>query len=206
MGLGKGRGHCTLQGLWARNADGAWSQIYDGQTRTLKAGDCTLRPHWPTTQVSALSVRFLTPARLKHQGHLTDHIDFRLMVFHLLKRACELTYFYCPGVTVDWDFGQALNLASQVHTHRHLLRWMDWERWSNRQQTRMKLGGLVGEVTFSGHLGPFVPLLRLGEVMHIGKGTSFGLGKYLLHQAGDCPNRRTQRDQGVHAHGRHLPE
>ena len=42
----------------------------------------------------------------------------------------------------------------------------------------MKLGGFVGQVTYAGDLEPFLPLLRLGTLVHIGKGTTFGLGKY----------------------------
>jgi len=58
------------------------------------------------------------------------------------------------------------------------LRWYDWERYSSRQETRMRLGGLVGEVEFEGELAEFLPYLFLGELIHLGKGTSFGLGRY----------------------------
>lgn len=42
----------------------------------------------------------------------------------------------------------------------------------------MLLGGFTGEITFEGCLGPFMPIIRAGEALHVGKGTSFGLGKY----------------------------
>jgi len=39
------------------------------------------------------------------------------------------------------------------------------------------MGGLVGEMTFEGDCSPFLGLLRLAEVIHIGKATSFGFGR-----------------------------
>ncbi|HDZ02552.1 MAG TPA: CRISPR system precrRNA processing endoribonuclease RAMP protein Cas6 [Nitrospirae bacterium] len=58
------------------------------------------------------------------------------------------------------------------------LKWYDWERYSARQETKMKMGGFVGEITFEGDIEPFMPILKAGEVLHVGKGTGFGLGKY----------------------------
>jgi hypothetical protein len=52
------------------------------------------------------------------------------------------------------------------------LRWVDWERYSSRQDTKINLGGLlVGEATYEGDLAEFMPLIRLGELIHVGKGT-----------------------------------
>ncbi|HHY33792.1 MAG TPA: CRISPR system precrRNA processing endoribonuclease RAMP protein Cas6, partial [Firmicutes bacterium] len=55
-----------------------------------------------------------------------------------------------------------------------------WERYSSRQDTRMKLGGLVGTATYEFHDASlaefFLPWLVLGEYIHVGKGCTFGLG------------------------------
>jgi len=48
----------------------------------------------------------------------------------------------------------------------------------------MKMGGFIGSITFEGDLEPFLPFLLLGEYVHVGKGTSFGLGKYEIKQRG----------------------
>ena len=40
--------------------------------------------------------------------------------------------------------------------------------------------GVVGEMIFRGDLTQFLPYLRLGEILHIGKGTAYGLGRYSL--------------------------
>jgi len=58
------------------------------------------------------------------------------------------------------------------------LRWCEWERNSNRQEIKMKMGDLVDSVIFEGEVQEFVPFLLVGQYIYVGKGTSFGLGKY----------------------------
>jgi hypothetical protein len=79
-----------------------------------------------------------------------------------------------------WDFKPLLAEAEKLNM-RATLRWWDWERYSARQQTTMNFGGLIGGFELSGPpatLEKFVPLLKMGEWLHVGKGTTFGLGKY----------------------------
>jgi CRISPR/Cas system endoribonuclease Cas6 (RAMP superfamily) len=68
----------------------------------------------------------------------------------------------------------------------------DWERYSARQDVRMKLGGVVGGITYVGALTWFQPYLRLGEYLRVGKNTSFSLGKMRL--------QRSSQGHGVGAH------
>ena len=42
----------------------------------------------------------------------------------------------------------------------------------------MSLCGVIGTVSYEGDISEFMSLLKLGEYVHVGKGTSFGLGKY----------------------------
>jgi CRISPR/Cas system endoribonuclease Cas6 (RAMP superfamily) len=58
---------------------------------------------------------------------------------------------------------------------------MEGERRSNQQKTKLKMGGFTGDITLDGDLEPFTSLLRLSEVLHVGKGTVFGLGKMVLN-------------------------
>jgi len=90
-----------------------------------------------------------------------------------------LSYFHC-GQRLDLDFKGIIDQARGVQVKKKNLRWFDWERYSARQDTRMNLGGFLGKVTFEGDLEPFMPLIKAGEVVHVGKGTSFGLGKYII--------------------------
>ena len=64
------------------------------------------------------------------------------------------------------------------------LRWYDWERYSGRQERKINMGGFVGDITFEGKLAPFMSFIKAGEVLHVGKGTTFGLGRYRVEQSG----------------------
>ena len=67
---------------------------------------------------------------------------------------------------------------ARTRQHEH-----DPERYSARQDVKMKMGGFVGEVQYVGEVREFFPLLKLGEKLHVGKATGFGLGRYeVLHR------------------------
>jgi len=77
------------------------------------------------------------------------------------------------------DFAALIEQAQQV-TCDVDLRWCDWQRYSNRQQQAMSLGGVLGRVVLRGDLAAFLQMLQAGQWLHIGKETTFGMGKYLL--------------------------
>lgn len=60
-----------------------------------------------------------------------------------------------------------------------------WERNARSNGQRMLLEGYVGEMGFRGDLQPFLPLLTLGEHLHVGSYTAFGHGKYVLRRHRD---------------------
>ncbi len=95
----------------------------------------------------------------------------------MLRRVLEPAHFYAPGAAIDWEFGRLLGRSAEVRVVGSELRWRELERYSNRQERKTPLDGFVGSVTLAGELGPFVPLLRAAEVLHVGKGTTFGLGR-----------------------------
>ncbi|HXF94116.1 MAG TPA: CRISPR system precrRNA processing endoribonuclease RAMP protein Cas6 [Nitrospiraceae bacterium] len=131
-----------------------------------------------------MEIEFLTPVRVKYDERLAMSLEFHILVRALLRRIAHLSYFHCGGDPSEVAFREWINLARSVQTVSSALVWYDWTRYSQRQQETMQLGGLIGRVTFEGPLGPFVPLLRVGEVTHVGKATSFGLGQYRLLGAG----------------------
>jgi CRISPR/Cas system endoribonuclease Cas6 (RAMP superfamily) len=81
---------------------------------------------------------------------------------------------------LNLDFKGLIESSKDIKVKKGNLSWYDWERYSNRQETKMKMGGFMGSITFEGDFEPFLLFLTLGEHIHVGKGTSFGLGKYQI--------------------------
>jgi CRISPR-associated endoribonuclease Cas6 len=181
-GLGKGRGRFAVESVSWRPPQGEDIVIYTGDSKTLRNSfrSITVQDLMSGTSASSLlTLNFLTPTRLVYAEALTTAPDFHMLIRTLLRRLSNLVYFHC-GSELDLNFRGLIAEAQKVETVNSDLSWYDWERYSARQDKRMKLGGFIGKVMYRGELEPFLPLLRLGEVVHVGKGTSFGLGKYAM--------------------------
>jgi hypothetical protein len=118
-------------------------------------------------------------------GKLAEALSFRALAFAMLRRSLELAHFHVPGAVPDWTFRPLLERAERVEAvAARDLHWQDWQRYSHRQQREMTLGGLVGSLVLRGDLEPFRALLRTAEVVHVGKGAVFGLGRVELGAPG----------------------
>lgn len=131
-------------------------------------------------QIISLSLRFLTPVRIKYNRDFVDDLDFHILIRNLLRRLSLLGFFHCGKQSFSFNIKDLINLSENIKKVQSNLKWFDWERYSSRQKTKMFMGGLVGEVTYEGDITPFIEILKAGEILHVGKGTSFGLGKYEL--------------------------
>jgi hypothetical protein len=100
-----------------------------------------------------------------------------MLVFKMLRRVLELAHFHVPDAQIDWEFRPLLVAADDIQIVKRGLHWQDWQRRSNRQNTTMKMGGFVGKISLEGDLTPFIDLLRVCEIVRVGKGTVFGNGK-----------------------------
>jgi hypothetical protein len=130
------------------------------------------------SHAESVRLRFVTPTRIRVDGDLQVGMSFELLARNLLRRVSMLVAVH-GRARLALDYRGLITRACEVETRASRLRWWDWERYSNRQQTKMTLGGFVGEVTYCGKaLQEFLPLIVAGELLHVGAGTSFGLGKY----------------------------
>lgn len=187
IGMGKGRHPFNVKEI-ATVALGRQNEreiIYYGSDKTVRSKEniVTAEEIWrkaakqsPREQVL---VKFLTPARLIYQESLALNPYFHILLRHLLRKVSSLYYFY-HGYQWKEDFVGIIKRAEEVALVENNTVWCDWERYSYRHHKKMKLGGLIGEAVYKGPVNDFWPLLKLGELLHLGKGSVFGLGKYQL--------------------------
>jgi len=133
-------------------------------------------PEYPKS--STLWVRFKTPTRILDAGRASNNLEFGRLVKAALSRVSSLVLFHCGG-TVDGEPKEILEAARSVRTTAEEIGWVPLKRWSNRQKQQLPLDGFIGRVGYDGaECREFWPLLKAGELTHVGKGTVFGLGKY----------------------------
>ena len=125
-----------------------------------------------------VTFNFLTPTRLVYKGKLVFELEFHIIIRNLLRRIALLYYFHSEGDPTLINFKELIEKAEHIKLKETNLKWYDWQRYSKRQDVKMKLGGFIGAITFEGNFSEFMPFIRAGEVLHLGKGTGFGLGKY----------------------------
>lgn len=128
------------------------------------------------------TLHLLTPLRLQYQGKPSrqHNISARTLLITLARRYQLLQDIHLGAAAPQQDFATLGAQAEAVQIAHADLRWFDWGRYSQRQQQEMKLGGLLGSLQLHGDLTPFAELLHLGQWLHVGKNTSFGLGGYRL--------------------------
>jgi hypothetical protein len=128
-------------------------------------------------------LRLDTPLRLKRHGHLVGPVQ--LDAQDLSRNLCAplgLLATHHGGDPHAFDWGRLRTCAQTVEIKKDpSLRWHDWARYSGRQKETMKMGGLLGDLQLRGpELAAFRPAPSHSQWVHLGKGTSFGLGAYRI--------------------------
>lgn len=178
-GLGKGRGKYRL--LSVTDHEKPVYSFEDKTLRTPPVSELILPDAFSFgSGQQAVTLRFLTPARIVYQRELVSELAFHILMRSLLRRLCLLYYFHCESREPLWDHKHMIAEAEKVVIKDDSLQWHDWERYSARQGVRMKLGGVLGDITYMDVPDAFMPVLMAGELFHVGKGTSFGLGKFQI--------------------------
>lgn len=178
-GVGKGDGKAKLLQVEHRIDNDNADIIYTDNWPYLKS-------HQAAVNMPAFSrpedvlLRLQTPLRIEQQGRLIREQDMTVGLFlrHLIRRVSFHVCSQQADAFLLSDIHQLNALADNVKEGDRQLTWSDWERYSSRQKQKMKLGGLVGQWQLLQVPEPLLPFIHLGQWLHVGKESAFGLGKY----------------------------
>ena len=126
---------------------------------------------------NVLTLNFITPVRLIEKKIILKNLEFYNILKSLLIRIALLSFFHC-GNKPEIEINSLVEEAKSITVTQSNLKWLEWTHFSPRMKEEVKLGGLIGEVSFKGNFSKWLTILKIGEIIHIGKATSFGFGKY----------------------------
>lgn len=126
-----------------------------------------------------LRVEAVSPLRVRSAGRMDHSPSLSVLVRAAVRRYRIMTYFYGEGDERPHGdlVARALQSADQAEVCRESWQWYEVRRRSRSQQVEMPLGGAIGAAEYSVPDAAIVPWLRIAEVLHIGKATSFGFGQ-----------------------------
>ncbi len=130
------------------------------------------------SQLSGVEITFLTPLRMKRVGYNNWHLYFRTLVKNILSRISILNYFHNDYPELV-EFTDLIENARSIRIAEDNLIWDDWRSPGNRNNSNHKLGGYLGNISYIGNLEDYWPLLKIAEILHVGKNCGFGMGRIL---------------------------
>ncbi|MBE0449044.1 MAG: CRISPR system precrRNA processing endoribonuclease RAMP protein Cas6 [Actinobacteria bacterium] len=125
-----------------------------------------------------LTLNFLTPTRIKYQGsYCFNEVPMAAIIQNLTLRLNALSYFHGSGIWDD-NLKKLKELALDITVIKSYIKKRDVLRYSNRQGKKDSLSGIIGKVSYEGNLELLLPVLFLGQFIHVGSDVVFGCGKY----------------------------
>jgi len=171
-------------------------EVYDsGKLLPIISQDIAEAVSEVTAFAEEIVVTFRTPARIENQNArrkdretgLAVFNDFYDLVYNAAHRVAGLWQIYGdiwlgPAEFYRWR-ERLLKLSRQVTTVHNDLKMVRLSGYSNLQEAPKRLDGFVGSMRFAGDFSPFVQLLRIGEIVHVGTETTCGLGQFRIIDA-----------------------
>lgn len=186
LGIGSARAQFQIMSIDSRLAEGRIRIFQYKAMALMMPVNQTLgqRLMAQTSQQAHLSsdhcqfvIEAVTPLRLqKNNRILTKAPRLQDMLWIIAHRLAGLISGY--GDIEDADVHQLLPSIDTDNDVSCFSRFTSIERYSKSQQQSHKLGGLLGSWHYSSQSSDIACWLKLGELIHIGKNTSFGFGQY----------------------------
>ncbi len=133
-------------------------------------------PYRCLSNIKQLTINIQTPLRIRRSGMLLESIDFPTIIRNIIHRIEAITQRYGGWVNTT-EAVRIQTLASEIPVTQSHLALKQMSRYSNRLGEKMDFGGLLGSIRCEGVLTSFVPWLYAAQILHIGRNTTFGMGK-----------------------------
>ena len=131
-------------------------------------------------QGTTLELSVQTPLRLQNNGRplRAGEITARTLLMSMVRRTALIHEFQCEE-SLSLDFAQ-LALEAEAVGMECALHWLDWTRYSSRQNRAMNLGGVVGSIRLTNLSHALSLFCACSTLTHVGKNATFGLGRTTL--------------------------
>ena len=116
---------------------------------------------------------FHTPFTVKYQGAFIQDLHMDPVIASIRRRLYMLDCF--EGIEAEISGTETPERCSY---HKATVQLEGVNRYSNRRDSAMTLRGIRGKVWFEGADEETMKLLFAGELLHVGKNTSFGFGEF----------------------------
>ena len=176
-------------GLGARRYRFELTDIINSQTQRMvwyrgqffkAAATAAIVPSHELQNVTGAVVVLCTPLRIRHGGQLLQKLSFQTLIRNITNRIAAITERYGGWMDKE-EADRVLELAGKVQIVNESVKITQLERYSNRTNQKMDFSGLSGSIEYKGELSPFVPWLYAAQSLHIGRNTTFGMGKIQVY-------------------------
>lgn len=126
---------------------------------------------------NSLTLHFLSPTMLFNNHNSYGNMRFADLVRSLHRRAQLISHIYCNGPVPSDDFGTPA--AEEVNIASSTLEWY----FSTTKSKENTLKGYLGQVRYVAKpelLAQFLPLILMGQWLHVGQKTNYGAGQYMV--------------------------
>lgn len=118
---------------------------------------------------------FKTPLTQKYQGILLNSFNMDAIIRSIKRRIYILACF--EGYNIEEWYRNIEGIPLIVNQQ---VKDVKFRRFSNRKQEAMYLQGIKGKVVLDNIPDNILWIMLAGELIHIGKNTSFGSGRYII--------------------------
>lgn len=121
-----------------------------------------------------IKLKLITPLRIKKENRFlrNDELELHSLINSIYQRQMKI---------LGRDYKKfPYEIKGEIINKN--LHFKELTRLSNKQKTTMNMGGIIGEIEFKNLNKECFEVLKLGELLGVGKQTVFGLGKIKMEE------------------------